>query len=168
MNIIEGLNTLAREANEAFPDLNSGGCAVFASIVANVLQSRFAITSVGVVADSFGGGANIEEARERIPADKRGKVREWNRNGVQFGHVALEFQHDGATWIYETEAGAVLEKSPAVYLVHKYWEITHGRLTMAEIDALASEQEGWNRMFDRDEIPAIKRLVESTLSNVEA
>jgi hypothetical protein len=162
MNIITKLDRLGKEVNRRYPYINHGGCAVYAAMIVQALR-KHKINATGIVAsysaEWMPAGASIDTVRENITKNSH---KEWNRNGVRFSHVGVEFDHTTKTRTvkkhYDSygvrKAGKELDDMP----------IYKGRLLLVELRALAERKTGWNESFDRAQIPELRKLVKSFLA----
>lgn len=129
------------------PDINYGGCCVFAAALAPYL-AKVGKVRIRVESDSYDGPpTSITKARKNISDNH---VYEWNEEGVNFWHVAIEFVYKDKT--YHVDARGVHH--------HRRFNFVDGALTLKEAAELASTGEGWNSDFNRREIPTIKTRLE--------
>jgi len=154
MDLIESLDTLGKRINRWYPEINSGGCCVYASLIGEELRKRGIETRVIVAA--WGARANLDKVRTKL--NNNNQKSEWNNNDVYFNHVGVEFKHNGKTFHYDSDG--VKPKSKML----KTWTIYPGRLSVDEAKVLADEPEGWNDSFERSKIPSLKRHVRSYLA----
>jgi hypothetical protein len=159
MRLIENLVALGQDCNDNIEYLNAGGCCVYAAHVAKRLHALH-VPTWGIVGQSWGNrGLDLNEIRRN---NRPRTTTDWNRAGVHFTHVLVQFVHDGKVWTHDsnrTVPEAIKRESTC------YSEILPGLLTTGELTALASKQEGWNRMFDREAgIPVIQSNVRKYLS----
>lgn len=148
------LNAALRAAGEAAEEitggcLNYGGCCVFAAIVGRQLQG-LGIT-VGAVVRGWGARSNVRDVRANIREVEDGG--QWNSNGIHFNHVGLEYVINGRAYHYDSEALTGADRHP------KLQDPYPGRLTVEEVEALASRPSNWNRSFDRALIPRLEAAV---------
>lgn len=163
MSLIDKLDKLGWEAGNKIDSLNSGGCCVFASLVANRLSAA-GIPVRGIVAmrrhryDVEPEEVDIDEARKNV--SNVAYDEEWEDNNVHFSHVGLEFELEGKLYHYDShgvkEAGRTLDNMP----------IVRGRLYPEELEALASVPTNWNYWFNRNQIPKLGKLVDKHLKEV--
>ena len=162
MDIVAKLNQLGIEVKRRYPNINNGGCCVYAAMITAALK-KHNIEAKGIVA-SHGAGrpgwmkkdiATINKARKNI---QKNTIYEWQTNGISFAHVGVEFKVDGVKRHYDTEgvhkAGKQLDSMP----------IYAGRMEYVELRALAGKKDGWNTQFNRRHIPELRRLVKSHLA----
>lgn len=149
------LNRLGEEVYDRYPNINSGGCCVYAAMVVAELN-KLNIPAKGIVASySSLASKSIDKIR---PLIEKNTLDEWQKNGVSFSHVGVEFTLNGKKKHYDTggvrKAGKELDHMP----------IYKGRLEYIELRALAAKKYGWNTCFNRRDIPELRRLVKSFLA----
>lgn len=147
------LNNLGSEIMYDYPNINEGGCCVFASMVAYEMK-RLNIPAKGIVAswDAEFTSTDIDTVRNNV---KSNTLKEWQTNGISFTHVGIEFRVGEDRYFYD--ANGVIE--PTRYLGE--WRIYQGRMEYEELKALASRARGWNNNFNRKDIPEIRKIVKS-------
>jgi hypothetical protein len=162
MNIIAKLDLLGKEALRRYPYLNNGGCCVYAAMIVQALH-KHKINATGIVAsfsaDYVGPAVSIDTVRETIT---RNSHKQWNKNGVRFSHVGVEFEYADRVRTVKKhyDTAGVRDASNQLDGVPIY----KGRLTIVELKALAGRKDGWNDMFDRKQIPELRKLVKSFLA----
>ena len=163
MNIITKLDLLGKEVLRRYPYINHGGCCVYAAMIVAALH-KHKINAAGIVASWAAeelneSGASIDTVRENI---KKNTMDEWNKNGVRFSHIGVEFEYKARTRIvkkhYDTHGVHPARKELDDTPIYK------GRLTLAELKKLAGIKKGWNDTFDRRQIPELRKLVNSFLA----
>lgn len=159
MNIIDKLNTLGQKAEEEFPDLNYGGCCVFASLVADRL-AKLGVQAEGVVAMYFyeDKPPNIDYARNNVRHIGDGD--EWEENGVKLSHVGLKIMVGETAILYDSEGVRPFKRRNT--LLDR--TVIEGTLSRKELKALANNAWNWNYSFDRDQIPKLAKLVARELT----
>jgi len=158
MNLVRRLNALGKEINARYENINCGGCAVYAALVAEELV-KLGVNVRGITASyRMRADLDIDKVRPKIT---KGNPREWSDNGVFFGHVGLEFEHNGKLRHYDSNGvkakGTRLMELP----------IYNGRLTPKELKTIAGTDEGWNTTFNRRHIPTIRRMVKEHMAKVD-
>lgn len=151
MKLIRELNKLAKNINKDTHNVNCGGCCVVASEVAKFLH-KLVPTRI-VLLNSFWGGPNKDLNAIRNKVSDPLVMKEWYRNDIDFAHVIVEFDWRGKTYMFDSEGLCTDGK----------WKLRahQGELTLDEALAFAASEEGWNRRFNRDQIPIIKNHVET-------
>lgn len=149
MNLLDTLNNISKQLKRDInTSINSGGCCVVAAILASHLKNI--IPYKIVVLDD--GCAHIDRVRAELRNNY--DIREWNNNGVTFGHVLVEFEYGNAT--YWVDSNGVHDSLVDMW----YGEILSGSLTLKEATALAESSKGWCTLFNRDYIPQIDHIIE--------
>ncbi len=153
MDLVKTLNRLGKEVMQKYPDINRGGCCVYAAIVAAELHKK-GIEARGIAASYMAKNSpmTIDEARKNVKGNTLGA---WNTNGIFFCHVGIEFDYLGRTHHYDTNGVKMAKGKFDGMPIYK------GRLTRDELKALARNQDGWNIRFNRKDIPSIRKLVRS-------
>jgi hypothetical protein len=156
MDLIESIDNACRHINRQIPRINSGGCAVFASLLAQCL-TRYGDVKIAIGDDdSF---ESVDTVRKNVFGDT---ADDWNQQGVSFNHVVTEFTYKGES--YHIDSSGV---HPANNLTHVGdFSILPGRMTVPEVMGIAASHLGWNRMFNRDTIPAMKDLFDTEFAKI--
>ena len=162
MDIIAKLNALGKEVASRYPNINNGGCCVYAAMIVQALH-KHKIKATGIVASSSAvylnaAGVSIDTIREGLGKNTH---TEWNKNGVRFSHVGVEFE-------YRAQIRSVKRHydTAGVHLAGKKLDgmpLYKGRLSLEELKVLAGTKNGWNDEFNRKDIPAIRKLVKNYL-----
>ena len=149
--VLACLTEIAEQVSENISYVNSGGCAVFAIMLADVLNSlgindyEFKVFSdgsthdVSAVEDGMIFGAN--------------RIDNWYRCNVDFSHVMLRY----GQYVIDSN-GTVSYKSNMDwdgYTIHK------GSVSYHTIKELAKIPSNWNDAFWRGDIPQMRRIVKS-------
>jgi hypothetical protein len=150
MNLIMQLNMLGRKVNRHYPDINEGGCCVYAVTVAREL-SKLGMRPKIVVAGGSG-DLNVETIRKDIkdPGDHRA----WNSKKIWFNHMGVAFTYKRTKYHYDSHG---CEKAGEEFQGFKVYP---GRMRVSDARKLAMNPSGWNSNFDRDLIPEIEAMVE--------
>jgi len=146
---ILSLRTFLAGVHKKHQYINWGGCCVFAGILGKHLAAVGKVR-VRVINSMWDGERNLDEVRKKV---RKNECAEWNRHGVGFSHVVIEFAYKRRYYIIDSEGIRVLTNN----LDSRYVE---GALTVEEARELGSTPRGWNSIFNRDEIPAIRGKVQ--------
>lgn len=160
MDLISQLNQLGAYAQLQIPNLNNGGCCVFAAMVARELRDMGVKVGGVPIADIMWGDptwGNVDEARANV--SDPGCSEQWEENGIAFSHVGLEVEIGDAVYYFDSR-GLRSFDAPMRY---PEWKPLPGRLTVEEMEALAERPHNWNWKFDRTNIPYLKQIVEDYL-----
>ena len=156
------LNAMGRHVRDNHPNINFGGCCVFAAKVAAELEKRNIQVS-GIVA-SWGASSwsrNTIELIRNNPKINFASVHAWNDAGIYLDHVGIEFVRHGARYHYDTNGAK---------LAGKYFDamcVYDGRLSVDELQALAKDQGGWNPAFDRGQIEEVHIIIDTYMSALD-
>lgn len=158
MNLINILNKLGKKIENKYEDINSGGCCFFAARVGQELVKLGIPTKIVVASDiiDYESGEEIVSIDDIRPHIVDNSLFEWNNNDIMFGHVGIEFQHEGKSYLYDT--GGVKRWNGFLTCCGEPYYLYPGYLTVEEASELA-DSEGWNDMFNRDDIPAIVKEI---------
>jgi hypothetical protein len=154
MDLKETLDSLGQRINRWYPEINHGGCCVYAALIGEELRKRN--IEVRVIVAAWGARKNLDKVRTKL--NNANRKEEWNGKDVYFNHVGVEFVYNGKTYHYDSDG--VKPKSKNL----KSFSVYPGRLSVDEARALADEPEGWNSDFNRSKIPSLKRHIRSYLA----
>ena len=155
MTLIPKLEELAHTIDDQISKVNRGGCCVVASLVALHLQHVVPVR--GVVFDEWGrSNQSIDEVRPLIHNNNKS---EWNDNGVNFGHVKVEFDYGGTTYQFDSDGVTLVDHNTIDC------DQIPGYLNVDELIYLAADT-GWNSWFNRDQIPKLHSLINKTFSDM--
>ena len=149
MNVSE-LREFAARVKQVTDNINYGGCAVFASMVFPYINISFPGAKIRVMGHNP--EIDITAVRPSDPTD----VYEWNRNGVHFGHVVVEFNVKGETLYFDSDG---VHTRLALENEYPFAQFHSGELLHEDATALASTEDGWNTMFDRKFIEPMKKAM---------
>jgi hypothetical protein len=153
---VTDLQELASRVSRVTDNINYGGCAVFASMVAPHVSIFFPGSKIRVMGRNP--EIDISAVRPSDPTD----VHEWNDNGVHFGHVVIEFQVKGETFYFDSDG---VHTRQALENEYPFAEFHVGEMLLEDVTALASQPDGWNWMFERQFIEPMKRAMREFLSD---
>jgi hypothetical protein len=137
---------LKREIYRNHQDINAGGCCMFAALLARYLNK---VGKARIRVSDWSTDDNaILKARKNV---RRNTVHDWNDHGVGFNHVAIEFEYKGDKFHIDAQGITGTRR----------FEFLKGELLLKEATELGDCSKGWNRFFNRREIPAIKRRVQN-------
>ncbi len=142
------LQDLADKVLDQFPNINYGGCCIFAAYVARELQHHYKIRIIAFSKNRD--GDNIDSVR---PLIKNNIPSEWRDNGCSFNHIAIEItDNKGIIWNYD--ACGVFPADGSISSLQQL----KGSLSIEEALELANSIE-WSKDFNRNDIPAIRNLI---------
>jgi hypothetical protein len=159
VDLIKRLNGLGRRVLNLSPDINAGGCCVFAALVGARLEKIGKEVAIKVGSGN-GRSRPLDYYRQQVGSNR---PTEWNDVGLYFGHIVVEFFHDDD--LYHYDATGMHFADGRTY--DGGYPIAEGSLTVAEAAEMAADPGGWNTNFDRDDIPDIERLIDDTFNRIE-
>lgn len=149
------LTRLGVRIKENYPNINKGGCCVFASYVAEILYEKGYYVSIRVF-DSESTG-NINEVRKlKNTIDDKNPMYLYNEENIYFGHVMLELEVNQTRLLYDTDG----------FDTNTYSDKIPGRLSLEEARRGSSIKNNWNEAFDRKDIPKIKKIIDYYLNQI--
>ncbi len=148
VKMLKELRQLGEKITDRFPNINQGGCCVLAVLIGRQLDKH---VPVRIRACNWGAKKhNVDEIRKNVQPNT---ASEWEKNGVTLYHVIVEFDYKGKTYHYDSTK--LSEAEDKFYRIPVY----PGHFTIEEAESFADDQYGWNHMFDRSDIPKIKRMI---------
>lgn len=146
------LDDLASDILQNHPNIDFGGCCVFAAHVAKYLVQHVTIRIV--IGQDYSSIRNLNRIREKInPLEKT----EWEDHDIDFAHVLVEFKQKGKWFAYDATNGVMGKKE---HWEESRWRRNKGEITIEEATSLANTPT-WNSDFDRDEIPEVRRRIDN-------
>jgi hypothetical protein len=166
-DFVKALNALSKEVSNKIKHVNSGGCCVFAAEVASILREIVPIRLL-VSSPDYGDSVNYSLTDARPNVNGNNTVEGWNSCDIYFGHVFIELIYDGETYHYDStgmnQPGYNYETERATDPAFGY-DVLHGALSFTEAVELASCEYGWNSVFDREQIPKLRKIVRKHLQH---
>ena len=166
------LRRLSRALNTQTCDINWGGCGVMAGIVGGILELLGVPVEVVTPGDAECAPAT---ARQRLywnieaENDGRWDNSAWDGAGLDRGHLAVRFKLGADTYTWDSDG---LIKSDKYFGRCADGNIAHCAdypfgegMTVAECVHSSSIPEDWNYMFDRRQIPLMRKLAYQHLLN---
>lgn len=148
--VLEAVRMIGEQVEKRYPLINSGGCCIYAASLGAELARRGIPCSVFVAALSNAARTcSLLDMRQQLSNPYDALV--WQRNGVDFHHLGLEFEHSGQSYMCDTNRIQPTSDTFERFAVYQ------GRFTVDEADKLAGNASGWNEAFDRKHIPYIRK-----------
>jgi hypothetical protein len=140
-DIIARLIACSADVQESIPDVNRGGCAVYAAQIAMALDETGA-TVWGVLSSALR-DEDLNVVREEC---RPHTLHDWNAAGVYMNHVLVQFELRGTVWTHDAvnTTDAALRREPTFG-----GPLCPGYLTVPELVKIATSRRGWNPAFDR-------------------
>ena len=156
MHVLTQLGKISKQVAN-ISNVNHGGCCVFAAAVAKQLQELKLVDDVRLRVGNPNSDDPYSVRFDEVRTNATDTTpHEWNGQGVEFGHVIVEFTYDGIVYHYDTSGihGADTEDPSFNFTLYA------DALTIEEATLLASVGQ-WNTSFDRKHIPKIHQIVNS-------
>lgn len=144
VEILKRLHVLRKSLNTV-PYLNYGGCGVAASVIGQCLQQIEGITNIKPIVENYWGNTNLDNIKKEVG---NRSLREWSAKGYDINHVLIAFKYKNEVWIIDSVR---IERVPPNYL-REYYDL---QMTLEDCIAISACPDGWNKTFDRDNIPKI-------------
>jgi len=138
---------VSSELSKNFKFLNQGGCAVVAAIVGKQLSELIDVEVL--VEPGWDDYGSIREIQQVEDTSEFQDTSDWNNRGVSFRHVVLKVKIEGEWIIFDSDG--IQDYYPGEYF--------DGSLTISEVETIAFRPIGWNKAFDRDQIPEMQQAV---------
>jgi hypothetical protein len=141
MDIIRTIRDIGQELSASIPELNYGGCCVYAHRVAQALRA-YGIEARGRVVSYS--RHDLEQVRAEY-----GQCgwRAWQDAGFYISHVIIEFEHDGMTWRHDSTLTTTAGSEQSWAGDGGRGPLMAGSLTVEELADLVHTQNGWNTSF---------------------
>lgn len=152
MKLTTFLDKLGDKINNNISLVNCGGCCVVAHHVCTSLRAMGVKAKVVVYDPSCPLVNTVRRKLMKYNESNRNTV-DWQRRGLGFWHVLVEFQYRGERYLFDSDG--CVKKAESRYTKH-----LKGALALAETEGLISAQEGWNRDFDRKQIPKLEKIIQ--------
>lgn len=157
--IVRRLRKLSQAITTHIKRPNNGGCAVVAGIVAGHLEKLGVM--VEVVTPCGWGSQPAAKVRAAVSDTK--DPYDWSNNGLSRTHLAVRFRSGKRTYTWDSDG---LKYGAGTFGEDREYSTTAkfgDGLSVKECMAIASSRAGWNRSFDRKQIPLIKHLAQHHL-----
>jgi hypothetical protein len=146
------LTALASEAKNSVPNINKGGCAIFASIVAKHL-SNHGITPFVVLGEYYD-HENLDLDIAQVANVAGSDISKWGQHEVTFAHVALDLKIGKQNYFYDSNG--LLDGNSEV--LSGCFLVRNGRLGVPLISSMARNKTIWCDTFNRRDVPKLKKL----------
>ena len=159
-DVISLLKQLSDELESNYSYLNGGGCCCIAAMVQKAFYKYLPHipTRIAVMGDRRSRG-NIYKARAKIPPYEVHSKLSWRLEGISFTHVMIEFKVKESWYAFDSAGVTECLEDWNGYLR------SEGYLLHDEATALADNPDGWNSMFNRDQLPMIQKRIENTFQS---
>ncbi len=148
------VNDVLDRVDSKFTDINAGGCGVVAYILARQISK---IAETRIVCYNMR-NISINKARQNVTNNT---LREWNKHQVRIDHAWVEFKVNNK-W-YGVDSKGI---RPLKNFRDRHGNPTAGSFTLREMREMGHSPAGWNNWFDRQQIPGMKRLINTNLNKL--
>jgi hypothetical protein len=142
MDIVECLRACGSEVRDRLPEVNRGGCCVYAANVAMALEAA-GLTVWGVLTSQLRGTDDLNMVREQ---DRPKTLLQWNNAGILIGHVMVQFELDNRVWTHDCTR-TTCDQVRKDFAFNE--PLVPGYITVAEMVSIAAARKGWNLVFNR-------------------
>ena len=159
----EQIHEALKHIDNKYSNINCGGCGVMATLIGEYLSNLTEIRIAVGVKECFSKELELsfDQIRHVLSDNVNTSVSDWYSHGISFNHVWVEFLW-GNVW-YSID---MQDMRKGTYGVDDVFIPYEGRLSLDNIKNLSNNITGWNTMFNRDQIPAIKHDIETKLKQV--
>jgi hypothetical protein len=156
-DIIARLRACGADVTSRVPEVNKGGCGVYAAKVAMALEDA-GLTVWAVVSSALRDDDLNVVRNESRPYT----LNQWNGAGVYMSHVLVQFEHRGRVWTHDARNTTCRKTKQEPSFGGR---LVPGYLTVPELVTIAMARKGWNPAFDRRSgIPVVRTAVRRHLS----
>ena len=153
---LETLRAMGKEVYDAVPDINFGGCCVYAAKVAETLQAMGIEVHV-VTAAPWEEDSNRKPQNNHVIYDPTEAEDELP---INFHHVGIRFKLGNRWYVHDTNftrPGKFALLGEDALDISKVW------FTPYQAKKFAEHKSFWNKCFDRSEIPTVHEIVDEFL-----
>jgi hypothetical protein len=167
VEILERFMSMVRDSlnNNGIYSINNGGCGFFASELSKIMMEFFGIPEDDIEVlvydyktvhiSNIDDISTIEEHMLEH-GDDISSIYSWNDNGVDFAHIMLGYKE------YYLDCTGIAEKEDNWC----FYPLVNGSMSLYALGLLGNSAEGWNIMFDRSQIPTIKKILQDCANEV--
>ncbi len=161
LKIQDVLDAISYDVDNQIENINRGGCAIYAVELAKRLEA------VGVknyrirtyTDNDRGAKTNVTNVEKQVFNTSLPKSTEkWYANDVYFYHVRLEWS--GIAW---DAAGAISANKAKTW--NEWYHRQTGHISRKAMEMLISFKANWTPIFDRKQVPKLKRIMDKHFKN---
>lgn len=165
-NLINSIAQNLTDINHVIPNLNRGGCGVFAHALGSELEKNgfdVKIISLGFSRPFFNPNDIVENLKR---TNKEVSPYTLHQNGMGLCHLLVEV-NDGDERIYLDSNGinVPVEEDDVIEFQDRCFFID-GRMSVEDCGIIANIESGWNNAFDRTFVPKVYDFVKKKLSKI--
>lgn len=156
-DIKDALHKLSDKASSKYPYINSGGCGFFAAEVVSMLKK--ADVACEIVTPAYDPTMVPKFIRKNYK-NKLHNVWDWSDKGLDRSHMVVRLILNDSVYTYDSDG---LRGGGNEFGRYKCdYPFGHG-LNHKECRKMVKTPDAWNTTFPREDMPAIKRLINSHL-----
>lgn len=155
-DLLKRLRKLSKAITAQIEYVNCGGCGIVAHLVAEELQAHDRMVEVVTPCGDWRG---LPAAEARRSVTKPNSPRDWDSNGLSRTHLAVRFRSGGKTYTWDSDGTLCRASAFGADAEYSTTARFGDGLTVAEAKAICKPQTGWNRRFDRKQVPLLRHLV---------
>jgi hypothetical protein len=156
LSVLNGLSIIEKKYSE----VNCGGCGAVALYISDELNKRDIKHDIVWIGDSF--FVNKKLIKSILKSNTNVTLGEFNNNGIYLSHAMIRIRK-GLNYYFVDATG--------VYNGFKNTEWKHrdilAKLKFEELKPLVDSADGWNEMFNRNDMPKIKTLVKDIMKKLD-
>jgi hypothetical protein len=150
--IAQRLSNLSEALENHCRNINNGGCCVIAAITGMALLRLHVEVEVVPV-------AGVAPAKIRNYVNDNTSPSEWENNGLDLGHLGLRFKLEGCVYYWDSEGFHGNDGDPYHKFRRSPKEFGSGLRIEEACSISLLTGRGWNKMFNREQIPLMTHLV---------
>lgn len=158
-HLIEKTLEKMKYVNTVIPNLNSGGCGVFAHALAAELEYKGLKPKIAVIANNHLPKLSDDFAEKVLKEKNTLTARELNASGADIAHMMVYLEEEG---LYIDSEGVYTSLSESNWSGYKH----QFNMSIEHTEIIVESPDGWNPRFDRKFIPKIYQLVFSAVDKV--
>ena len=158
-HLIEKTLEKMKYVNTVIPNLNCGGCGVFAHALASELEHKGLKPKVAVIASNCHGYLEDNFIEKLNVTEDKLTAKKINESGGDIAHMMVYIEEEDLYVDSEGVYGS-LRESQWSDCKHQF------NMTVEHTGIIVANASGWNRMFDRKFIPKVYDIVINAVNKV--
>jgi hypothetical protein len=151
-HLIEKTLEKMKYVNTVIPNLNCGGCGVFAHALASELEHKGLKPKVAVIASNCHGYLEDNFIEKLNVTEDKLTAKKINESGGDIAHMMVYIEEED---LYIDSEGIYRSLRESEWSNYKH----QFNMTVEHTGIIVANAEGWNRMFDRKFIPKVYDIV---------
>lgn len=163
MSLADKFNDFAEAFMADHPDINYGGCGVFAANLGAALKEAGYDAKCVVFSNYFDpiSAAKVDLGAMQQSMEHWDLMEDWYDQGISFYHVMLEVAGNGEHFLADAEG-----TYPADTPNYRHAARLGGTLSV-ETMAVLAEDNDWNTTFNREEIPTVRSKLRQFVEDIK-